>query len=384
LAIDAAVEALRNYVNAPSDQHFADAGPAILARIVAGVDRAEAKSAAESALECWLARLPLANTYPGIFGGLAGIYVGAKNASAICPRLEGFATVLRDRLVEWCAESEWRTEAVGWEDYDLISGPAGIILSLLQDPQGSTKDLSPAINQLLLLSRSIELRALRVGRYQDDEQRGWNFGRVNTGMAHGVTGIVAALTSAATGLPQSNDVRETISILSRWLVQESYVDSHGLQTWGPAGRDGCEPPEGSSRRQAWCYGTPGVAWTLWHAGKVLEEPELRRFASNAMRTFCRAFDEDFYIDDTGTSAALGICHGVAGTLILARCFASQANLPEAQHLSTRLEDYLTERLPQVCSLAHTDSTTLTGATGILAALLSDRSDNQSWTAHLGV
>ena len=103
-----------------------------------------------------------------------------------------------------------------------------------------------------------------------------------------------------------------------------------------------------------------------------------------MKTFCLFFDEDFYIDDTDTSAALGICHGAAGTLMLARCFGSVAKLPEAQHLSTSLENYIVERLPEVCSLAHTDSTTLTGASGILAALLSDRSDNQFWSAPLGL
>lgn len=384
LVIDAAVEALQNYVNAPLDQHFADAGPAILARIVWDVDREVTKSAATSALECWLARLPSANAYPGIFGGLAGIYVGAKAASAICPRLDGFAAVLRERLVDWCAKSDWRTEAVGWEDYDLISGPAGIILSLLQDPKGSTQDLSPAINHLLLLCRSIDLDALRVGRYQDDEQRRWNFSRVNTGMAHGVTGIIAALTSAAAVLPQANDVRETIRTLCQWLLQETYVDSLRVQTWGPAGRDGCDPPGGSSRRQAWCYGTPGVAWTLWRAGRISGDDELCQFASHAMKTFCLSFDEEFYIDDTDASAALGICHGAAGTLMLARCFGSEAKLPEAQHLSTSLENYIVERLPEVCSLAHTNSTTLTGASGILAALLSDRSDNQFWSAHLGL
>jgi lantibiotic modifying enzyme len=387
--IDSAVEALAGYAGRIASENMdvtADAGPAVLAGLTASTGDPAAEEIAWVALDKWLDQLREGTAYPGVFGGLAGFYVGAQTASSFYPGLRSLALVLRDSVVRWTATGDWRTDQVGWADYDLISGPAGMILSLATDPECASEQIVPAAQHLARLCESDRLEKVRIGAYLDDEQRSWNQGLINTGLAHGVTGIAAALRVA---LEISGDRAQFLAPLRRvceWLVAESYLDDLALLTWPPAGLEGKGHPPGWSRRQAWCYGTPGISWTLWEAGRLLDDMELQAFAEEAMRSFCKAFQEELYVDSSPISSTLGICHGVAGTLAIADAFATHTCLKEATVLRDRLEGYLLARLPDVRDLARDDMTLLTGASGILSTLLMRQGGQRerAWLTHLAL
>jgi hypothetical protein len=229
------------------------------------------------------------------------------------------------------------------------------------------------------------LDRLRVGFYRDDRLRSWNFGRINTGMAHGVAGVAAALRAASETAPWvRQQLGPPLRRVCRWLMEESFNDSRGLLTWTPGGREGAPPPSGASSRQAWCYGAPGVAWALWESARVLDDPGLRSFAEDAMRTFCAAFAEERYIDDAPADDALAFCHGAAGTLAIADAFARSAKLTEAASLADRLEAYLLARLDEVQALAERNMTLLTGASGILAVLLTRHGGRRDWLSQFAL
>src|SRR6266516_1581933 len=121
LVLDAIVEALEVYSTARDDsrfEHSADAGPAVLAVLAAASSHPAAHEKAWVALETWLSQLGGGTIYPGVFGGLAGFYVGAQTAASLFPRLASLAAVLRDSLAKWSAAGLWRTEAIAWQDYD--------------------------------------------------------------------------------------------------------------------------------------------------------------------------------------------------------------------------------------------------------------------------
>jgi hypothetical protein len=164
------------------------------------------------------------------------------------------------------------------------------------------------------------------------------------------------------------------------LVGQSYVDDRRLVTWTPAARGGA-PPQGASRRQAWCYGTPGTAWTLWEAGRVLADHDLQLFAVGAMRSFCRAFEVGFYLYDSDGGSpgeTLAICHGAAGTLAIADAFARHAGMPEAARLADSLEAYLLARLDEVRGLAAVSMGLQAGAGGVLATLVTRQGGDRRW------
>ena len=123
-------------------------------------------------------------------------------------------------------------------------------------------------------------------------------------------------------------------IVTGRLIDEAFTDSRGVITWGAGSRDG-QPTLRASGRQAWCYGCPGIAWTLWEAGRVLGDDRVSAFAARAASSFIAACDSD--------AEDLGISHGVAGLLLVFDAFSRHADLPGAQHLADRLEAHRADR-----------------------------------------
>jgi hypothetical protein len=374
--------ALRTYANAPADRAADgdDAGPPLLAALVVERDPS-AQELAERALARWCERIAVGSAYPSSFGGAGGCYAGARAAAAFYPGIARLAERLRARLTAWAAQAAWRTAGVSWRDYDLVSGPAGIVLSLAGDPACPPGAIAPAAGQLARLCDAASLYRLRVADYADDPDRWWNCGRINCGLAHGVPGVVAAL-RVACEIAGAERYAAALRNACAWVAAQAYADGRGLLTWPPGGLDG-EPPE-TSRRQAWCYGTPGVAWALWDAGRTLGDPALQALGTEAMASYCARFDAALYVDAAPLNGALGICHGLAGMLAVADAFARHARLAPAAALGARLEALLLERLDEVEQLAETDMKLLTGAAGALATLLSRDGGDRSWLSQLAL
>lgn len=361
-----------------------DAGPAILASL-AFERGAIADDVIDGVLARWVqAQQSRLSGHPGLFGGLAGLWLGARFAARHRPRLCAVVDSLGDALATYAAQGAWRDEGVAWHDYDLVSGPAGVVLAATIAAPGDGRGAAiEAARHLAALCRSEGLEHLRVASYRDDEQRSWNHGRINTGLAHGVGGVVAGLT-AALRAHDGPELRVALQHASGWLARESYVDRHGLLTWPPAASEGAAPPAAPSRRQAWCYGTPGLAWQLWDCGQCLGDADLVALAEQAMRSYCAAFEPSRYLDANPLGDALGACHGAAGILAVADAFAVHAGLPAAAELAHTLERHLLERLDQVRQLAALDMTLLAGASGIVAMLLTRTGGSRAWLGALAL
>jgi hypothetical protein len=230
-----------------------------------------------------------------------------------------------------------------------------------------------------------DLSAFRLRLHRAEQPR-WDLGRINTGVAHGVAGVAAALCVACEFLGTSDEYATALQHLCRWLAGEAYRDAWGVLTWPPAGRDGDSPPATASPRQAWCYGTPGVAWTLWEAGRVLGSPAPQELATEAMASFCAAFAEERYLTDAepGLRDSLAFCHGAAGTMAVADAFARHAGLAPATVLRDRIEGVLLTRLEEIPLLGEQSMLLLNGATGVLAALLTVQGGSRSWLTQYGL
>ena len=229
----------------------------------------------------------------------------------------------------------------------------------------------PAIAHLVGLSAT----GFRIGAHAGHPLVGWAQGGVVTGLAHGVAGPVAALSMALPRLPSPADAGIPLYRLASWLADQRFTDSRGVVSW--PGRVPAPASEGEVRRQGWCYGTPGVAWALWTAGDALvrsghtDGEELCAVAVEAMRTLCTAYDPDHYLDHD----PLAVCHGAAGVLLVADAFARHTGSPAAAALCDGLVSYLTDRLDEITTL---DATLLSGAAGVLAALLTAAGGSRGW------
>ncbi|MEZ0075437.1 lanthionine synthetase LanC family protein [Planotetraspora sp. GP83] len=345
-----------------------DGGAAILAAALSG-------PTATRALASWLRGLRRPPRRFGLFGGgTAERLLTLRIAATSWPRLAEPLAEQRDLLVAQAAALTWRDEQVGWPDYDLISGPGGVLLAMAADPGIDAVGRAPLAAHLMRLCGGADLSRLRVGPHQADERRAWNIGRINLGLAHGLPGILTALRAAAEVDGLTGEAAEVLRRLADRMVAECYLDDRGVFSWPP----GTGALHGQRPLQAWCYGCPSNAWVLWETARVLDDAGLAAFALEAAASFVTAYDDDLDLRD------LAICHGAAGLLLIFDAFSRFTPLPGAAALATHLQDHLLDRPDEIAALAATDWSLMNGASGVLAALLTVEGGNRRWLAALGL
>jgi hypothetical protein len=332
-----------------------DLGPVVLATLLpdGGVARA--------AVRAWLRASNGSRGGLRLFGGASGILAGLRLVAGRHP----FAAQAAERAAVAVANApaRWRNWAVGFDDYDLVAGPAGVVLAQLTGALPVRREsLVPAGAHLVGLAST----GFRVGAYAGHPVLGWAQGGVVTGLAHGVAGPVAALAMAVPHLPEW---RGGVHDLASWLAAQRYTDDCGVVSW--PGRVPSVERGSEARRQGWCYGTPGVAWALWVAGRASVYSGLCDLAVEAVESLCVAYDPDRHLDHD----PLAVCHGAAGVLLVADAFARHAGSPAAAALRDELVGYLADRIEEVTRL---DTTLLSGAPGVLAALLTSAGGDRGW------
>lgn len=173
-----------------------DPGIPVLASLAAQTPDPKATASARRAVAAWARTVGRGPSHDGLYdGGLAGTLVGLRLAARVHPPLHRAADRLRDHLLNRASAHPWRTADVGLPDYDLIGGPSGTLLALCAGTKPPSRQLLAFADHLADLCDSDDLPRLRIGRYEGHPRLGWLQGRVNTGMGHGVAGLIAALTA---------------------------------------------------------------------------------------------------------------------------------------------------------------------------------------------
>ncbi|MGF1426450.1 lanthionine synthetase LanC family protein [Kitasatospora sp. LaBMicrA B282] len=134
--------------------------------------------------------------------------------------------------------------------------------------------------------------------------------------------LLALARTASITVPGQEDA---IAAAAHWLLNWStpgpswppYVFGDDLRT-NPA-----RLPPAVGRRDAWCYGTPGIAAALHHAGQAINYPSLAEHARHALDNLAQRPPGSW--DTTGP----GLCHGTAGILQTATRLGHQTLAEEA-------------------------------------------------------
>ncbi|MDX3658718.1 lanthionine synthetase C family protein [Streptomyces sp. ID05-26A] len=205
-------------------------------------------------------------------------------------------------------------------EYDLISGVAGWAAALSLRP--ATGEVGDTLRELadvlatLLDDRDGRPRLLVPARHlEPDLAAAAPGGNEDCGLAHGVPGVLATLALLVSdGLVEPTD--EVLRGLD-WGARRLAAVADDLE-WPSMllrDEDGRAAPSGNGGRWGWCYGTPGVAWGLWVAGRTLGETRFQDLAAGAMRRLA-----DRRSGPTWPESPT-ICHGIAGVMLLADSFA---------------------------------------------------------------
>jgi lantibiotic biosynthesis protein len=304
------------------------AGTALLHARLACTDRAFAAAA----MRHWSAAASRARSSPsrsaGIYHSPGGLAASLIIGSAYLPdprSQQGAAAQAADWLSS-CATSlacreDQRLQAGGtvtsWAAYDVISGLAGIGRILLAAVGAGTEtgQCESALASVLktLTAMILTNRGRRPGWWLPPSAHPLSprppaSGAANTGMAHGIAGPLALLSIAAIADQEVPGQHSAISAAAQWLLRWRDPKSGD---WAPCitGADldsgTLAPTEG--RRDAWCYGIPGISQALSLAGRALGEEQLTQAAKSAIASMAsRPGGWDV--------AGPALCHGHAGVL----------------------------------------------------------------------
>ncbi|MGH4017186.1 MAG: lanthionine synthetase LanC family protein [Pseudonocardiaceae bacterium] len=199
--------------------------------------------------------------------------------------------------------------------YDALTGLSGIgrvLLAAVQSGHDAEPGLLAALDALTTMVRT--RHGARPGWWLPANQHPHGVevdpsGAANTGMAHGIAGPLALLSLAHLAgysvAGQSTAIREAAHWLLCWRTD-------GVAIWPPhiTGKEldtGVAAPV-PGRRDAWCYGIPGISRAIALAGQAMGDPALTEAATVAItalnaRPSCQW-------DVEGPT----LCHGYAGAL----------------------------------------------------------------------
>jgi hypothetical protein len=282
----------------------------------------------------------------GMYAGLGGLALTSWYLSRNGKRYRKLRSSIEGPLLQLIAGATGSAAAarhgVGVSSFDVISGLSGVGRYLLLRIDDSRHE---AILKAVLrcLARLTKKKGGLPHWYTPPQLisdeislRLYPYGNLNCGLAHGIPGPLAMLSIAAMAGVVIEGQFEAIRDIAEWLCQCRVYDRWGLNwpTAVPVGPEGVplNPPSnadsqevgrGSYRpsRAAWCYGSPGIARSLWLAGKAVREPRYQDIAVAAMDAVYRRPLEARHIDSPT------FCHGVAGLQQITLRFAHDTKLP---------------------------------------------------------
>jgi lantibiotic modifying enzyme len=239
----------------------------------------------------------------GLYSGVVGIgWVMAHLQSVGCKAAETYdLEELDEAFSQALGANPWR------QDYDLISGLVGHTVYVLERPDSpkTRKMLAALIGQFRALSYPCEEGVtwrtpvhLVPAHQRSEFPNGW----YNLGLAHGVPGVIGALSQIAVRTDHEKDTVQLLRDAIRWLrAQRLPEPSASVYPNWVADRHSPSPS-----RAAWCYGDPGVGTSLLLAGCSLDVPEWIAEGRDLMQRSSRR-----QLAGSGVIDA-ALCHGATG------------------------------------------------------------------------
>lgn len=356
-------------------------------------------------------------TNASLFSGLTGvcfaIQLASKEGTRYQTLLNRLVPILLEKIKEQyllpSQESLAQNDFVSPFQYDVIVGMSGVINFLL------TVRHIPLVNEALEQMISILSSLQKPVIYQNVSIPGWfvpskyfirdevlkayQKGCFDTGMAHGVSGCLAALSNAYLAGNKIPAQESAIRQMSTWLMDIQI--KHGTFKDGWPSRLSYDPVTGRAvsnevdfHRDGWCYGDPGIACALLLASKALSNRELRELAINSLVTVCERPEPDRNL------TCVSFCHGQASYLTILHHFYLETGLKifheKSEEIAKRILEQFDENLPfgfkVLVSVPNSDEQLsidnagfLDGVAGTLLSLLYANSKEQrAWTTIYGI
>lgn len=290
-----------------------------------------------------------------LFSGAAGIGISAFCNSKNGCAYQNFISNINDIIMKAVSMilSFDISEGVTSTFYDVIEGLSGILgyLYLFSDNLQISEIIRKCIRKLIELTEQREYSGTKIPnwyipkRYQftEHERKIYPQGNFNTSLSHGTAGILLALAGGIKyGIEESGQIdaiKRIIDFYKKYFVldEENHVFWHGQISWEEykAGRIN---NENSFRRDAWCYGNPGIDYALYVAATVIEDTYTQEFA---IKNLCET------VKNIHGIYSPTFCHGYAGILGILLALENNYNVnilqQEKAEIVKKIENYYDSR-----------------------------------------
>ncbi|WIM40591.1 lanthionine synthetase C family protein [Paenibacillus sp. PK4536] len=231
-------------------------------------------------------------------------------------------------------------------DYDVIEGLSGIANYLLLHPEEERIQQLQinVIDYLIQLSKDKEVKGIKVPgwyipsahQFTAQESELYPDGNFNLGLSHGISGPLLLLSKAWKQGIKREGQDQAIRKMADFLLQFASEEDHhlfwkGFISWKEF-ESGHASTEESFRRDAWCYGNPGIGLALWYAGTALEEPLYSDLAITNLKET---------VQDIHSIFSPTFCHGYAGILQILQTIDKQSSVPHFEAEISLLKNMIT-------------------------------------------
>lgn len=263
-----------------------------------------------------------------LYSGLTGIAFAITQASKVGQRYTGFLKQLNSLVFERIElllneglEAFREVKGISPLWYDPMSGLSGLAVYLreLREDEVALRLYKKVMETLVHITKEIHVDGKKVPgwyiprqyQFNQEYQMMYPNGNFNCGMSHGIAGPLATLARASLEGYEVKGQKEAIWDISQWLLSKKRVKKGGIawpdiisfehEVFG-------KPNYHEEFPDAWCYGLPGTAYSLYLAGKALNEKEIIRESVDAFSSMIKK-----KVSDTNVSG-LSFCHGVSGNM----------------------------------------------------------------------
>ena len=267
----------------------------------------------------------------GLFDGVSGLGLAAwlvsRDGSRYSRLLASIDHLVVPRTVHLARSVTGQRHGLPVGDFDVISGVTGIgAYRLHREGRREVDAVRAILRSLIALTDDREgipswhtpPEAMRDATMLREHPGG----ALNCGLAHGIPGPLALMALALREGFAVDGLEQAVERTASWLTRQQIHDTWGVNwpTVVPLTPNAREPAPGArtrASRSAWCYGSPGIARSLWLAGDALR---LKALAVEAIQAVYRRPLPIRNIDSPT------FCHGVAGLLQITLRFSHDTGL----------------------------------------------------------
>ncbi len=268
-----------------------------------------------------------------LFSGLTGInfsiLCASKNKTRYKSLIKDLNNILIDKvrkeyLNPWdqCIQDGKFVPPLLW---DLITGLSGVLPYLVHFIDNPTVDsicssivdrLSSLGSSTMYFEKTLVPSFFTPGELltRKDNQMKYKNGCIDTGVAHGISGILSTLSKASLFSESRYNCNDAIVQISNWL-KENILSFSEKNIWPSRFVFSSKKEKkfdyfDELYRDGWCYGATGTARSLFLASMATKNQELKKFSLDVLKSSIERFPSKSGLE------CPSFCHGFSGALTI--------------------------------------------------------------------